>query len=396
MVVILATLLGIQPVTTDLYLPALPALTGSFLAPMSQAQLTLSALLLAFGVSQLVWGPLSDRFGRRPILLCGLAAYLVAAIGSALAPSMLLLIVWRTMQGAAMGAVVMCARALVRDLYLPQDGARIMSKGLTGLGALACISAPVGGLLAEYHGWRAALLAVAVFGAAALALVALRFKETLVAKNLQALEPATLLKTWKNILGNPTFLAFSVLSAASYGGLFTFLASSSFVFITLLGLSKTQFGMVMFFTSISYVSGTFLCRRLLLRFNVQQTIGIAGFISLGGGTLMGTMAWAGVVNVWAIMLPLGLFMVGHGIHQPCGQSGAIGPFPKSAGAASAMNGFFMMVVAFGIGSWLGTRMDGTVLPLTNGLWFWSVLIALSAWLPVRKYGAQHLPVAAPP
>ena len=395
-VVILATLLGIQPVTTDLYLPALPALTGSFLAPMSQAQLTLSALLLAFGVSQLVWGPLSDRFGRRPILLCGLAAYLVAAIGSALAPSMLLLIVWRTVQGAAMGAVVMCARALVRDLYLPQDGARIMSKGLTGLGALACISAPVGGLLAEYHGWRAALLAVAVFGAAALALVVLRFKETLVAKNPQALEPATLLKTWKNILGNPTFLAFSVLSAASYGGLFTFLASSSFVFITLLGLSKTQFGMVMFFTSISYVSGTFLCRRLLLRFNVQQTIGIAGFISLGGGTLMGTMAWAGVVNVWAIMLPLGLFMVGHGIHQPCGQSGAIGPFPKSAGAASAMNGFFMMVVAFGIGSWLGVRMDGTVLPLTNGLWFWSILIALSAWLPVRRYGSQNWPAAVQP
>ena len=387
-VVILATLLGIQPVTTDLYLPALPALTGSFSAPMSHAQLTLSALLLAFGVSQLVWGPLSDRFGRRPILLCGLAAYLIAAIGSALAPSMLQLIVWRTLQGAAMGAVVMCARALVRDLYQPQDGARIMSKGLSGLGALACISAPVGGLLAQYYGWRAALLAVALFGAAALALVVLRFKETLIAKNPQALEPAMLLTTWRSILSNPAFLAFSALSAASYGGLFTFLASSSFVFITLLGLSKTQFGMVMFFTSISYVAGTFICRRLLLRFSVQQTIAIAAFISLSGGTLMGALAWAGVVNVWAVLLPLGLFMIGHGIHQPCGQSGAIGPFPKSAGAASAMNGFFMMVVAFGIGSWLGVRMDGTVLPLTNGVWFWSVLIALSAWVLVRKYGHQ--------
>ena len=395
-VVILAALLGIQPITTDLYLPALPALTGSFSATMSHAQLTLSALLLAFGVSQLVWGPLSDRFGRRPILLWGLAVYLVAAIGSAMAPSMLQLIVWRIVQGAAMGAVVMCARALVRDLYQPQDGARIMSKGLTGLGALACISAPVGGLLAQYHGWRAALLAVAVFGAAALALVALRFKETLVAKNPQALEPATLLKTWKNILGNPTFLAFSALSAACYGGLFTFLASSSFVFITLLGLSKTQFGMVMFFTSICYVSGTFLCRRLLLRFSVQQATGVAAFVSVGGGTLMGTLAWAGVVNVWAIVLPLGLFMVGHGIHQPCGQSGAIGPFPKSAGAASAMNGFFMMLVAFGIGSWLGVRMDGTVLPLTNGVWFWSVLIALSAWVLARKYGHQKLPADTPP
>ena len=392
-VVILATLLGIQPVTTDLYLPALPALTGSFSAPMSHAQLTLSALLLAFGVSQLVWGPLSDRFGRRPILLCGLALYLIAAIGSALAPSMLQLIVWRTLQGAAMGAVVMCARALVRDLYQPQDGARIMSKGLSGLGALACISAPVGGLLAQYYGWRAALLAVALFGAAALALVVLRFKETLIAKNPQALEPATLLTTWRSILRNPAFLAFSALSAASYGGLFTFLASSSFVFITLLGLSKTQFGMVMFFTSISYVAGTFICRRLLLRFSVQQTIAIAAFISLSGGTLMGALAWAGVVNVWAVLLPLGLFMIGHGIHQPCGQSGAIGPFPKSAGAASAMNGFFMMVVAFGIGSWLGVRMDGTVLPLTNGLWFWSAMIALSAWVLVRKYGHQPATVA---
>ncbi len=387
-VVILATLLGIQPITTDLYLPALPALTSSFSAPMSQAQLTLSALLLAFGVSQLVWGPLSDRFGRRPILLVGLTAYLVAAIGSALAPSMLQLIVWRTLQGAAMGAVVMCARALVRDLYQPQDGARIMSKGLSGLGALVCISAPVGGLLAQYHGWRSALLAVAVFGAAALALSVLRFKETLAAKNPKALQPSTLFKTWRDILRNPAFLAFSTLSAASYGGLFTFLASSSFVFITLLGLSKLQFGMVMFFTSISYVTGTFICRSLLLRFNVQQTTAVAACISLGGGSLMGALAWAGVVNVWAVLLPMGLFMVGHGIHQPCGQSGAIGPFPKSAGAASAMNGFFMMLVAFGVGSWLGLRMDGTVLPLTNGIWFWSVLIALSAWVLVRKYGQQ--------
>jgi MFS transporter, DHA1 family, multidrug resistance protein len=391
-VLMLAMLLGIQPVTTDLYLPALPALAGSFAAPMSQVQLTLSSLLLAFGLSQLVWGPLSDRFGRRPILLIGLAAYLVAAIGSALAPNMAQLIVWRTLQGAAMGAVVMCARALVRDLYQPQDGARIMSKGLSGLGVLACVSAPVGGLLAQHHGWRAALLAVAVFGAAALALVVLRFKETLTAKNPKALQPTTLLNTWRSILGNPSFLAYSALSAASYGGLFTFLASSSFVFITRLGLSKTQFGMTMLFTSISYISGTFLCRRFLLRFSVPKTTAIAAVISLAAGTLMGGLAWAGVENVWAILLPMGVFMVGHGIHQPCGQSGAIGPFPKSAGAASAMNGFFMMLVAFVIGSWLGVRMDGTVLPLTNGIWFWSGMIALSAWVGVRKYGHQQSPV----
>lgn len=144
-VLLLSLLLGLQPITTDLYLPALPALTSSFGAPMAQAQLTLTALLLAFGVSQLVWGPLSDRFGRKPILLTGLGAYVLAGVGSTLAPSMMALIVWRAVQGAAMGAAVMCARAIVRDLYAPTQGARVMSKALSGLGVIALLSAPLGG-----------------------------------------------------------------------------------------------------------------------------------------------------------------------------------------------------------------------------------------------------------
>lgn len=173
-VVVLALLLSIQPVTTDLYLPALPALTRDLGAPVAQAQLTLSALLLAFGVSQLAWGPLSDRFGRRPMLLLGLGLYTLASVGSALAPSMDLLVVWRTLQGAAMGAVVVCARAIVRDLYAPLVGARAMSRALTGLGIVACLSPPTGALLSAWLGWRAALLALTVFSMATLALVALR------------------------------------------------------------------------------------------------------------------------------------------------------------------------------------------------------------------------------
>lgn len=394
-VLILSALLGIQPITTDLYLPALPALTEGFGGSMRQAQLTLSALLLAFGTSQLIWGPLSDRFGRRPVLLWGLAAYTLASVGSTFAPSIELLIVWRVVQGATMGAVVMCARAIVRDLYLPADGARMMSKGLSGLGVLACLSAPVGGLLAEFLGWRAALTAVAVFGAAALLLVALRFKETLVRKNLKALQPANMGRTWLGIASNPAFLAFSALSAASYGGLFTFLASSSFIFTGVLGLSTAQYGLVMFSMCLFYVVGTFVCRRLLPRFGIRKSVAIAAGLSLSGGTLVGVLSLAGIHNVWAIMLPFYLFMLGHGVHQPCGQSGAVGPFPQSAGAASALNGFLMMVVAFAIGGWLGTHMDGTVMPLTLGVWFWSVLVAASAWTLVQKHG-ESPPVALKP
>ena len=385
-ILILSLLLGLQPITTDLYLPALPALTDGFGAPMAQAQLTLTALLLAFGLSQLIWGPLSDRFGRRPILLIGLTAYVLASVASTLSPSMGMLIVWRTVQGAAMGAGVMCARAIVRDLYAPALGARVMSKGLSGLGVIACLSPPLGGLLSDLFSWRMALLTLALFGAACLGLVAFRFSETVAQKNLHALKPATLLRTWLSILRNPTFVAFSALSAASYGGLFTFLASSSFVFIQVLGLSKTQYGMLMFSMAFAYLLGTFLCRRLLPIFGVRRSVAIAGALSLSGGSLMGVLALAGLHNGWAIMLPFYLFMLGHGVHQPCGQSGAIGPFPQAAGAASALNGFLMMTTAFAMGGWLGNHMDGTVYPLVLGVWFWSALIALVAWTLVQKHG----------
>ena len=386
-VLALSLLLGIQPITTDLYLPALPALTADLDAPVSSAQLTLTALLLAFGVSQMIWGPLSDRFGRRPILLAGLSAYALASIGSALAGSMDLLVVWRAVQGAAMGAAVMCARAIVRDLYTPEQGARAMSRGLSGLGVIACLATPVGGAIADAFGWRAALAVPAIFGSATLALLALRFDETLPAKNTRALQPGTLARTWASILRDPAFLSYSALTTTSYAGLFTFLATSPFVFLEVLGLSRVEYGMMMFGVTLVYIVGTIICRRLLPRLGLQRTVAIAGTVSLTAGSLMGVLALVGVQSPWAIIVPHALFMLGHGVHQPCGQSAAVAPFPHAAGAASALNGFIMMLAAFAVGGWIGPRLDGgTVFVLTNGVWFWSVGIALAAWVLVHRYG----------
>jgi DHA1 family bicyclomycin/chloramphenicol resistance-like MFS transporter len=385
-VLCLALLLGIQPITTDLYLPALPGLTQELGAGMAQAQLTLTALLLAFGISQLFWGPLSDRYGRRPVLLAGMSAYVIASVGSAFSPTMDQLIIWRTIQGAAMGAGVMCARAIVRDLYSPIQGASVMSKGLSGLGIIACLSAPLGGLLTALFSWHAALLALSVFGSSTLALLALRFEETVQHKNPHALRFATLAQVWWDIVRNPTFLAFTALTVTAYSCLFTFLAASSFVLIRVYGFSTTQYGLVMFSNSLIYVLGTFLCRRLLLRFGVRRTVALAAGLSLSGGTAMGLLALLGVQQSWAIMVPFGLIILAHGIHNPCGQSGAVGPFPQAAGAASALNGFISMISAFATGQWLGTHMDGTAAPLVIGIWFWSALIALSAWTLVARYG----------
>jgi MFS transporter, DHA1 family, multidrug resistance protein len=387
-VLFLSLFLGIQPITTDLYLPALPAITEGFGASMGQAQLTLTALLLAFGTSQLVWGPLSDRFGRRPVLIAGLAAYAMASVGTVIASSMEQLITWRAVQGVAMGAVVMCARAMTRDLYAPADGARVMSKGLSGLGVIACLSAPLGGLLTDWLSWRAAMAMLSVFSVVTLAMTCYKFEETIKTRNLQALHPPILLRTWGTIMQHPTFWAYALLSVTSYAGLFTFLATSSFVFIKVLGLSKTQYGLVMAVMSLSYITGTFMCRRLLVRYGVLRTVWLGGCFTAVAGVLLAGLAFAQVTSVAAVLLPFCIFMLGHGVHQSCGQSGAVGPFPQAAGAASALSGFLMMLCAFAMGGWIGSHMDGTVKPLAYGVAFWAVWIVLTAWVLVQRYGQQ--------
>jgi DHA1 family bicyclomycin/chloramphenicol resistance-like MFS transporter len=355
---------------------------------MGQAQLTLTALLLAFGCSQLVWGPLSDRFGRRPILLWGLGAYVLASAGCALASSIDFFIVWRMVQGAALGAAVMGARAITRDLFSPVEGAHVMTKALTGLGLVTIITGPLGGLLTEAFGWRVAMFSLCVFGLLTLTLVAWRFTESNPHKNSQALHPAMLLRTWLGIARHPTFRAYAALSTATYAGLFTFLASSSFVFIQVLGLTNTHYGFVMGSMPLAYICGTFLCRRLLPGLGVLRTVAIGAGFTLAGGGLMAGLAAVGISSGWILMPPFYLYMVGHGIHHPCAQSGAVGPFPQAAGAASALNGFLMMLMAFAVGGWLGSHMDGTVRPLAYGVFFWSVVTALVAWTWVQKQGGS--------
>ncbi len=385
-VVMLSLMLGMQAVTTDLYLPALPALTQGFGAQMPQAQLTLTAMLLSFGLSQLAWGPLPDRWGRRPVLLVGVWAYTLTALGCTLAPTIEALIVMRCLQGVAMGAVVMCARAIVRDLYAPTEGARAMSKALTGLGIIACTSAPLGGVLAHHLGWRAVLSFLVVYGLVTSLLAQTRFRESIPQKNPGALQVRVLLQTWLAILRHPTFRAFALLSMGAFGALFSFLASSSFVYIQVLGLSKIAYGFVLFTISLAYILGTLLCRRLLLRLGIRQTIRVGASLSLSGGILVAVMVYSDLISVPSLLGPFYLIMIAHGIHQPIGQSGAVGPFPQAAGAASALSGFLMTVVAFAIGSWLGWRLDGTVFPLVEALLFWSLWIAAVGWTLVQRHG----------
>ena len=396
LVVMLTLLLGIQPVSTDLYLPALPTLRADLGASMSAAQLTLSALIIAFGLAQLVWGPLADRHGRRPVLLWGMALYTVASVASALATSIGWLIVWRVLQGTAMASAVACGRSIVRDLYPPQEGARVISRAMGGLGVIAMIGPLLGGWLVQWLNWHAVLAVTAIFGAATLAFIAWRFEETVPERNPLATQPRVMLANWAAVAGHPTFRAWVLLLSCTYGGLFLFLGASSFVFIDVLGLSRPVYGLIMASNSAAYITGTWLCRRLLARRGLRRTVKIGGVLSLVGGLGAAGLSLAGLHTVWAVLLPQWLYAIGHGIHNPCAQAGSVGPFPEKAGAAAALSGFVMMLAAFAVGLWLGRHLDGTVYPLTLGLGVLGSAVALVAWTLVQRHGEAppaHAPAA---
>jgi DHA1 family bicyclomycin/chloramphenicol resistance-like MFS transporter len=383
---VLALLLGLQPLTTDLYLPALPMLAADLAAPGGQVQLTMSALILSFGLAQLAWGPVADRVGRRPVLLLGLALYALASAGAALAGSIAWVILWRAVQGACLGAAVVCARAMVRDLYQPHQGAHVMAKALTGLGMLAIVAPLLGGAVATAFGWRATMAVLALVGLALAGFLALQLPETATRRNPQATRLGPLLAQAREILRHPGFRSWALLVACTYGALFVFLSGATTVFIRGLGLSPLMASVALVSSSVVYIAGTALCRRWLPRYGLAgSSVRAAGF-SAAGALAMALVAWAGWQSLWAVLIPQWLFVLGHGVHQPCGQAGAVAFFPRAAGLASALAGFVLAAVAFGIGLWLGRVLDGSPAPLLATEACFAALTALVSATLVRRHG----------
>jgi DHA1 family bicyclomycin/chloramphenicol resistance-like MFS transporter len=294
-----------------------------------------------------------------------------------------------------MAAAVTCGRSIVRDLYEPGDGARVMSRALSGLGLIAALSPLIGGLMIERLSWHATLLALALFGATALAFVAWRFEETIPRPDPGATRARRLLRNWADVVTNPTFRAWAALSACTYGGLFFLLAGSAFVFIDVFGTSRFAYGAFLGSSSVAYIVGTMLCRRLLTRFGLRGAVKRGAWFTLAGGIGMAALSLAGVHTVWAIVLPQYLYAIGHGVHQPCGQAGAVGPFPDKAGTAASLSGFAMTLSALLVSLWLGRNLDGTVYPLTLGIGAVSIVLAIVAWTLVQRHGEPGRGVLAP-
>ena len=390
-VALTAGLSMLQPLSTDLYLPTLPAIAAHFDASVATVQWTLSAFIAVFGLWQLVAGPLTDRYGRYPLIAAGATVYALASALCMLAPSIAVLVAGRALQGLGASTCLVGARGFVRDLYTPSEGARVIAGAATIMSFAPLLGPIVGAQLANAFGWRAAFAALAVFALALALFAALRLKETNTRRNPHALAPGPMLRTYGQVLRSPAFRAYAFAAAATYGGLFAFISGSPFVLMRTLGQSATAYAFSFSTMVAGYLVGTLACRRLLPRQGMQRTIAAGALLQAAAGVAMAALALAGVHAPPAITVPMFFYGLAHGIVQPPSQSGAVAPFPHNAGAAAALLGVVMMLIAAAVGAWIGASYNGTVYPLTLTIAACSLATALVAFTLVRRHGdvAHH-------
>ncbi len=385
---LLTALVALGPISTDLYLPSLPGMARSFGGDIPAVQLTLSVFLVGLATAQLICGPLSDRYGRRPVLLFGLALYVAASIACAFAPSISALVAARLVQafGACVGPVL--GRAIVRDVHGRAGAARVLAYMSAAMAVAPALGPILGGFLEVWFGWRANFLVLVIYGAGGLVAASALLPETNRRPDPLAARPTRILAGYRGLIGHRAYVGYVLCCAFAYSGIFAFISGSSFVLVDIVGLGPDAYGFCFAGVVVGYIAGTLLAGRLSPRLGIDRLIAAGAGISLAGGAILAGLAIAGITGVAAIVGPMLIYMVGTGLVLPNSIAGAVGPFPRAAGAASALLGFTQMTLAALLGIGVAQLHNDTAMPMTTAIAGAAVATLLSFLLLVRPAGAE--------
>ncbi len=379
--------MAIGALSIDMTLPSLPATAVALGTAPATVQLTVTLFLAGFAVAQLIHGPLSDRIGRRRVLLGGLAVYVAGGLACWAAPSAPLLVAGRLLQALGAGSGPVVGRAVIRDLYEPARAARVLGYMGTAM-ALTPILAPiVGGVVHVAFGWRAVYLVLATCGALFLALAVRLVPETNRRRDPDALRPGHLATNAADLLRDPAFLGYTLVVALMFGGQFAFISGSAFVLIEVLRVPPDVYGLCFGLVAFGIMTGSFLAARLTARAGIDRLIAAATGLGAVAGGLMAALAWGGVWTVPAMIGPMYVFSVGVGIVLPTAIAGAIGPFPRTAGLASAVLGFLQLTAAATYGIVVGRLYDGTPVPMAGAIGVAGLAAAVAHQLLRRRRAA---------
>jgi len=388
-VALLIALTAVAPLAVDMFLPSMPAMAEEFDVPSATMQLAVTLFLLSFAASQLVYGPASDRFGRRPVLMAGLALFIAGGVIALVAPSAEVLIVGRVVQGLGGGAGPAIGRAIVLDVFGRTRAARVMAY-MTIATPLAPALAPiVGGVLHDAFDWRSVFVTLIALGVFLLVAYRMLIPESNLRPAPDALNGRRMLRNYGELFRSRPFVAYSLVMGLMFSGQLVFISGSSFVLIDELGVSPTLFGLSFGFVAVGIMTGAWTSSRLVSRWVETRVVLLGAVVAAVASIVMAGLAWAGVANACAVLLPMFVTAAGLGISRPPAMAGALIPFPHMAGLASAVMGFTQMIFATLYNIGYSSLIEVDQVALTSGVAF-AATAALIAFLALRPPAASMI------
>jgi MFS transporter, DHA1 family, multidrug resistance protein len=382
-ITLLVAMTGLGPFTQQMLIPSLPALAAAMAVSYGTIQLTITLYLAAVAIGQLIYGPLSDRYGRKPLLLIGLWLYLLGSLAAVLAPSAFWLIFARVLQALGACAGLVLGRAMIRDAYPRERAASVLGYVSTAMSVAPMLSPLLAAVLQDRFGWRASFLACLVFGLPLLAMVQLRLPETL--REQQPLPGiGGILGAYRTLLRLPAFRAYCLIGACATSMFFAFSAGGPFVIVQRLGHPPTDYALAMMLISVGWAAGTFTAARLSPRLGTQRMIRIGTLVSLVGGSLGLLLPCLWTPQIVLFFLPMVVIALGNGMTQPSAIASAISVRPALAGTASGLIGASQMG-AGALASILAAATEGGSGIVTGA---WMLVGALGALAGVWALGRR--------
>ena len=376
-----ALLVAIGPISMALFTPAMPEIVRAFGTTVAAVKMTLSLYFAGFAVAQLVCGPLSDGFGRKPVALGFMGIYLVASLVALLSPTIEVLIAARFLQGVGAAAGMAISRAIVRDLFTNERSARIMNLIGLILGIGPAFAPTLGGLTMELFGWHAIFALMLVFGAIILVVAHLAMVET-VERDLSRIRPGALVRSYGRLLANGYFMGSSLVLAGAVGALYTQATILPFILMDRIGLTPAQFGAGMLMQSGMFFLGSLTVRQIMPRYGAYRLVPAGIVFILIGSAAIAILLRLVEPTFLTVMGPVAVYAFGIAFVMPAMSTASLAPFPHIAGAAASMGGFQQMGSGL-VGGALAVFFDDPVAAIATLVPAMGLLAAVS-WLVWRR------------
>ena len=364
----------------DMFLPSVPVIAQAFFAESGAAQHSVTSYLLGLAIGQLAWGPLSDRFGRKPVLLAGLSLFFVSSAGAAAADSLREVVLLRFAQGVGMSSGPVVARSIVRDLYAREQAAHLLARMMAVFGIVPVAAPLLGGQSIALGGWQAMFWVFSAIALALLAAVAFGLRETAPPER-PSVAPARIAANYVVLFSDARFRAALATMLLAQLGIIAFVSSSALAMVQALHLTPTAFSLLFATVMLGQITGGITGSRLVVRLGIGRMVRLGAALVLAGGLALAALAIAGMAHWSAVVLPMIVYLFGCSFMIPSATAAALAPFPGMAGAASSLLGALPFGLGALVSAGLAGAFDGTTRPMAIAI----ALFGVAAFLAERLY-----------